>query len=640
MKVLVGSPIHQKPEILKEFLISLRELNKDEIDIHYFFIEDNVIEESSLLLANFKEEEENVTILRNDHVSSLYICDDYTHRWTNDLIRKVAKFKNAMIQRAIEEDFDYLFLIDSDLILHPNTLKRLVSLKKELVSNIFWTKWQPNSSEQPQVWLSDTYNLYDSEPGEHVSDEDITRRTEAFLNMLRKPGTYKVGGLGACTLIANSALNKGVSFDNVYNISFWGEDRHFCVRAAALGMDLYVDTYYPAHHIYRSEDLLKIAAYKMLNKTRDLQIYSTKVQEVLKLAIEGIGDYNYKKGIQTEYLKYFKGDEKQRLENELNTISKELLEDEIMNKIKVLSYQEIFSKQLDEMTIKATYAEEGRKNGFTYYKEKQAEFTLEKDKEENFKITKWIVEKEIEPSVKPLIRKVKEENNKLTLSMVVKNEGEKFLRRVLEDAVQYIDNAIIIDDGSTDNTVEIIKEVLKDIPYVLIENTSSKFSNEVTLRKQQWDETIKTNPDWILFLDADEIFEDKFKYTVRELMKNAEVDGYMFRLYDFWDERHYREDHLWNAHNVYRLFMVRYQENYHYVFKETPQHCGRLPYNCNNLSYALSDLRLKHYGWSVLEHRKEKYNRYMALDPDGVYGLLDQYYSILDETPNLKKWEE
>ena len=123
-------------------------------------------------------------------------------------------------------------------------------------------------------------------------------------------------------------------------------------------------------------------------------------------------------------------------------------------------------------------------------------------------------------------------------------------------------------------------------------------------------------------------------------MKNTEVDGYMFRLYDFWDEEHYREDSLWNAHNVYRLFMIRYQENYNYLFRETPQHCGRMPYNCNNLAYELSNLRLKHYGWSRLQDREEKFERYMKLDPEGKFGILAQYYSILDKNPNLKKWEE
>lgn len=639
IKVLVGSPIHQKPDILREFLISLKELKKDELDIQYCFIDDNSIMESSLILAKFKEEEKKVTILKNNN-TSLYICDDYTHRWSNELIEKVSKFKNIIIQRAIKENFDYLFLIDSDLILHPNTLKRLVSLNKEIISNIFWTKWQPDSYEQPQVWLKDTYTLYDSEGGVGLTEAETLKKSSEFLEMLKKPGTYKVGGLGACTLIYKSALNKGVNFNKIYNISFWGEDRHFCVRAAVLGIQLYVDTYYPAHHIYRSEDLLKVASYKLNNKNKDFQINSYKAREVIKVALQGISDYSYKKELPVGYLKYFTHDERQRLKNKLENMRKIILEEKITNKLNIVNYQIPFTNNFNEIVVKVIYNEEGYKNGYSYHKEKQGKCVLQKDEEDNYKIAKWIIEKEIEPLVKPLIRKVKEENNKLTLSIVVKNEGKRILRKVLEEAIQYIDNAVIIDDGSTDNTIEIINDVLKNIPYVLIENKTSKFSNEVTLRKQQWIETIKTNPDWIIFLDADEIFEDKFKYKVKDLMRNTEVDGYMFRLYDFWDEDHYREDSLWNAHNTYRLFMIRYQENYNYLFRETPQHCGRMPYNCNNLAYSISDLRLKHYGWSRLEDRIEKYNRYMTLDPNGRYGILNQYNSILDHNPNLKKWEE
>ena len=42
---------------------------------------------------------------------------------------------------------------------------------------------------------------------------------------------------------------------------------------------------------------------------------------------------------------------------------------------------------------------------------------------------------------------------------------------------------------------------------------------EVELRKKQWSETIKTNPDWILNLDADEILEDGFWDNVQKLIK-------------------------------------------------------------------------------------------------------------------------
>jgi len=61
-KVLIGSPIHQTPDILKEFLISLKELNKSDFDISYYFIDDNIEEISSDYLKNFKESEKNVEI--------------------------------------------------------------------------------------------------------------------------------------------------------------------------------------------------------------------------------------------------------------------------------------------------------------------------------------------------------------------------------------------------------------------------------------------------------------------------------------------------------------------------------------------------------------------------------------------------
>ena len=59
-----------------------------------------------------------------------------------------------------------------------------------------------------------------------------------------------------------------------------------------------------------------------------------------------------------------------------------------------------------------------------------------------------------------------------------------------------------------------------------------------------------------------------------------------------------------------------------------------------NLPNIATTLRPKHYGWSREEDRINKYNRYMNLDPNGEFGSLEQYKSILDENPNLIKWEE
>lgn len=224
--------------------------------------------------------------------------------------------------------------------------------------------------------------------------------------------------------------------------------------------------------------------------------------------------------------------------------------------------------------------------------------------------------------------------------MVVKNESGRFLRQVLEEHRKYIDEAVIIDDGSTDNSAAICLEVLEGIPVHLVHNTISKFSNEIELRKQQWEEVLKTKPEWILSLDADEIFEASFAANIEPLLYADEVDLFCFRLYDLWNDTHYREDIYWRSHLNYRPFLLRYKEDFNYVWNESPQHCGRFPENVFELPHQLSNLRLKHLGWSKAEFRLEKYLRYMLLDPDGQYGWKEQYLSILDEHPHLIPWVE
>jgi len=519
-RILVGSPIHQKPAILQEFLTSLLQLKQHHIELNYYFIDDNIDQDSSHILQQFSQQSEHV-LLQSSGLSDDYIRDDTTHLWNTNLIWKVANFKNTIIQHAAKLNYDYLFLIDSDLILHPDTIEHLVATDKDIISEIFWTQWQPDAMFQPQVWMRNEYDQWEQHLGERLPDQEIAIRFAQFISKLKNPGLYEVGGLGACTLISQSAIKAGVNFNLIHNVSFWGEDRHFCIRAVALGIPLYVDTLYPALHLYRDSDLDKVSSFK-------------KECEILPI------------------------------EEELSSV-----ENHNRSHVKVIH-----------------------------------------------------------------------ENPKLTLTMVVKNESSRFLRQVLEEHRKYIDEAVIIDDGSSDGTIDLCYEVLEGIPVRMIHNDVSKFSNEIDLRKQQWEEVIKSNPDWILNLDADEIFEPRFAKEVRPLLREADVDLFCFRLFDLWNQDHYREDLYWKAHFNYRPFLVRYKKEFVFQWKETAQHCGRLPENIFALPHSLSNLRLKHLGWSRPEYRLEKYLRYHALDPNGEFGWKEQYASILDEQPNLIPWVE
>ncbi|WP_179946693.1 glycosyltransferase family 2 protein [Desulforamulus ferrireducens] len=290
LKILIGSPVRQKPLILKEFLLSLEELDKGNLHVDYFFIDDNVIEESSELLNSFARENSKslVTIIQDLKTNDEYLCNEETHHWNEKLVWKVADFKNIIIEHALKNNYDYLFLIDSDIVLHPKTLQKLLEAQKDIISNIFWTRFDGNLQlELPQVWLRDAFDQIPRERGEELTEEEKSLRWGQFLQQLRQPGIYEVGGLGACTLISHRALAKGVNFSPISNISFWGEDRHFCIRAAVLGLSLYVDTHYPAYHIYRESDLAGLADYKNKNKE------PANLVQLVKKAVEELGSFHY-----------------------------------------------------------------------------------------------------------------------------------------------------------------------------------------------------------------------------------------------------------------------------------------------------------------------------------------------------------
>lgn len=76
-------------------------------------------------------------------------------------------------------------------------------------------------------------------------------------------------------------------------------------------------------------------------------------------------------------------------------------------------------------------------------------------------------------------------------------------------------------------------------------------------------------------------------------------------------------------------------------FPKMDHHVPRLPLSYSVLPGFLTELRVKHYGWAISpEELRRKYSRYLELDPEGRWGSLEQYESILDEQPHLVEWQE
>ena len=225
-KVLICAPVRQDEEIFVKYLKSLKNLNTIGLQVDLFFILHN-----SENLAKYLDQDEYELYQSNNE----YVKTD-THVWSNDNLKDVIIMKNALIRKALIDKYDYFFLVDSDLILHENTLQHLIKQDKHIISEIFWTRWKPEREEEHNAWLYDFYSF-----------DDLDK-----IKDWRVKGLYEVGGTGACILIKSEVLESFVNYNPIKNISFslW-EDRAFCIRASVAGFKIYLDTNYPADHLYR-----------------------------------------------------------------------------------------------------------------------------------------------------------------------------------------------------------------------------------------------------------------------------------------------------------------------------------------------------------------------------------------------------
>lgn len=90
----------------------------------------------------------------------------------------------------------------------------------------------------------------------------------------------------------------------------------------------------------------------------------------------------------------------------------------------------------------------------------------------------------------------------ICLNMIVKDESH-VIRRCLGSVKPIIDYWVIVDTGSRDGTQDIIREFMKDIPGELHERPWKNFGHN----RNEALQLAKGKGDYVLFIDADEMFE-------------------------------------------------------------------------------------------------------------------------------------
>ena len=241
------------------------------------------------------------------------------------------------------------------------------------------------------------------------------------------------------------------------------------------------------------------------------------------------------------------------------------------------------------------------------------------------------------------IQPVTEKRPRIIAMMRVKNEA-RWIHDVLKAASRLVDGFVILDDGSTDDTLEICRR----FPGVLrCETQHLDTVDEARDKDKLYLWALEHAPDWIIALDGDEILEDAADTIIRREIENCppEVSIFGFNFLYIWDsEDQQRVDDLYYAQRHERMFKVsELRCNPHeFRFKRTDHganfHCGSLPDKIPGGTLCI-DVNIKHYGCFDSEHRKNKRRFYEQQDPTHA---AQGYYDHLTETTDmvLFPWKE
>ncbi len=128
----------------------------------------------------------------------------------------------------------------------------------------------------------------------------------------------------------------------------------------------------------------------------------------------------------------------------------------------------------------------------------------------------------------------------ISLCMIVKNEAE-FTERCINSVKGLVDQIVVVDTGSSDNTVEIAKRLGSEAYHFEWVDDFSAARNE-SLRHAKGD--------WILVLDADETIAASDLGRIKQLIADNEYDGYALVQRNYTDDT-YREDFVWAVNDAY-----------------------------------------------------------------------------------------
>jgi hypothetical protein len=223
----------------------------------------------------------------------------------------------------------------------------------------------------------------------------------------------------------------------------------------------------------------------------------------------------------------------------------------------------------------------------------------------------------------------------LAVLIPVRN-GTEYLPALLDQLRRLADLVVALDDGSTDETRQVLAAD-STITHLL--------TRPVRPTYEGWDDLSNRNAllqkltslsyvGWVLFLDADELLDERDARTLREMIASRRLDkglAYAVRVFRMvHDLDHFYKDPF----IAYRLFHF----SPGYQIEGGRLHFFPIPREIPTSQWRETAIRVKHRSSLTAELRQKRFMKYVEADPDNKFQ--PSYRNLVDEPLRVRHWSE
>jgi len=213
------------------------------------------------------------------------------------------------------------------------------------------------------------------------------------------------------------------------------------------------------------------------------------------------------------------------------------------------------------------------------------------------------------------------------IGLAVVGPNEKYLENTLKEFKRLCDDTIIATNNADDATIALIDSY----GFKHYKDDRVWGVHQPTIKTDLLTKAGKMKPDWIIALDADEVFAPEFTREEAERLASIGEVSYYFMIVNLYND----EQHFAHGKGIQRFWNIRfykYMPEYGLQFLKKSLHCGLGPPITYNYGWH-APYYVLHYGLMDKADRERKQARYREFDPNKRYKTGDYYDELGQDLP-------